>query len=114
MRHTIDRILRKYGTPILLRRIDGDTTIYGFMQHTGSLGWKNMQPVYSPLGEIPRGQYLLLLPVEPLLERGDIFKKEDDWYVVRRVEKMWHGGEAIYCWCLCEEGGEAGIWGSQF
>lgn len=113
MRHTIDRILRKYGTPIVLRRVTGDTIIHGFMHHTGSLGWKNMQPVYSPLGEVPRGQYLLMLPIEPLLEKGDIFKKGDIWYVVRRVEKMWHGEKAVYCWCLCEEGGEAGIWGSQ-
>lgn len=113
MRQMIERILRKYGTPLLLRRIDGDTTIYGLMQHTASLGWKNMQPVYSPLGEVPRGQYLLMLPVEPTLEKGDVFKKDDRWFIVRRVEKMWHGDEAIYCWCLSEEGGNTGIWGSQ-
>ena len=97
----------------MLRNLDGDTTIYGFMQHTASLGWQNMQPVYSPLGEIPRGQYLLLVPLEPELTKGDIFQKDGTWYVIRRVEKMWHGDEAIYCWCLCEEGGREGTWSTQ-
>ena len=109
----IDRILRKYGTPILLRRIDGDTIIYGFMNHTGSLGWKNMQPVYSQLGEVPRGQYLLMMPMEPLLKKGDLICRDNIWFIVRRVEKMWNGEEPIYCWCLCEEGGATGIWGKQ-
>lgn len=113
MRRKIERILRTYGTPITLRRGDGDTTIYGFMQHTGSLGWKNMQPAYSPLGEVPRGQYLLMIPVEPLLKKGDVVRRDGVWYMVRRVEKMWYQDEAVYCWCLCEEGGKTGIWGSQ-
>ena len=113
MRRRIEKLLRRYGTPILLRKFDGDMLLYGFWQHTGSLGWKNMQPVYSPLGEVPRGQYLLMLPVEPLLQKGDTFCKDSIWYVVRRVEKMWYGDEAIYCWCLCEEGGKTGPWASQ-
>ena len=113
MRHMIDRILRKYGTPILLRTIFGDSTVYGLMQHTGSLGWKNMQPVYSPLGEVPRGQYLLMVPLEPEIKKGNIIRRGDIWFVVRRVEKMWYGEEPIYCWCLCEEGGKSGIWGKR-
>ena len=112
MRRTVEKILRRYGGPITLRRITGDTTIYGFMQHTGSLGWQNMQPVFSPLGEIPRGQYMLLVPVEPLLKRGDFIRRDDIWYVVRRSEKVWYQGKAIYCWCLCEEGGTLNQWGS--
>lgn len=109
----IERILQRYGTPILLRRVDGDTTFNGFMQHTASLGWQNMQPVYSPLGEIPRGQYLLLAPVDLELTKGEIIRRDEIWFVIRRVEKIWHGEEAIYSWCLCEEGGKTGIWGSQ-
>ena len=113
MRRMIERILRRYGTPILLRNVDGDTTFYGFMQHTASLGWQNMQPIYSPLGEIPRGQYLLMVPVKPALTKGDVIRKDGVWYIIRRVEKMWYKDEVIYCWCLCEEGGRTGIWGSQ-
>lgn len=113
MRRMIERIFKKYGTPILRRTVDGDETIRGFWQHTGSLGWKNMQPVYAQLGEVPRGQYLLMLPMEPVIEKGDSIQKGESWYIVRRVEKMWHGEEAIYQWCLCEEGGRTGVWGSR-
>ena len=111
MRALVEKVLRKYGTPLVLRRYDGDREIHAVMQHTASLGWQNMQPVYSPLGEIPRGQYLLMVPLEPLLEKGDILCREDKWYTVRRVEKVWHRDQPIYCWCLCEERGRMRNWG---
>ena len=113
MRRMIERIFKKYGTPIVLRGAYGDQTIRGFWQHTGSLGWHNMQSVYSPLGEVPRGQYLLLVPMDPPLKKGNIFMKDGVWYVIRRVEKMWHADQAIYRWCLCEEGGKEGTWASR-
>ena len=92
MRRTIERILRKYGTSILLRRGDGDRTFYGFMQHTASLGWKNMQPVYSPIGEVPRGQYLLMMPLEPLLKKGDIVLLQTErGYLLHRVTRLKNG-----------------------
>jgi hypothetical protein len=111
MRTLVEKVLHRYGTPVLLRRFTGDTVLYGIMQHTASLGWQNMQPVYSPLGEIPRGQYLLMVPVEPLLEKGDILRREEKWYTVRRVERVWHRDQPIYCWCLCEERGKVDNWG---
>ena len=109
----IERIFKKYGTSMVLRGGGGDKTVRGIWQHTGSLGWQNMQSVYSPLGEIPRGQYLLMLPLEPPLQKGDTLYKDGIWYVVRRVEKIWHAEQAIYRWCLCEEGGQTGEWTSQ-
>lgn len=113
MRRIFERIFKKYGALITLRGEEGDQKVYGIMQHTGSLGWQNMQPVFSPLGEVLRGQYLLLLPMEPALQKGDMFSRGDVWYVIRRIESVWHGKETVYRWCLCEEGGETGVWGSQ-
>lgn len=114
MRKTVEKILQRYGSSITLHRVEKDTQLRGFMEHTASLGWQNMQSVYSPLGEVPRGQYLLLLPVEPLLVKGDLLYREGIWYRVRRVEKVFYRDEAIYCWCLCEEGGKIDYWGSQY
>ena len=111
MRRTVEKILRRYGSPITLRRSVGDTLLYGMMQHTGSLSWQNMRVAYSPLGEVPKGQYLLILPVEPLLKRGDFLLRDGSWYWVRRVEKVMYRDEAIYCWCLCEKGGNVDHWG---
>jgi len=54
---------------------------------------------------------LLLVPLEPLLEKGDVLRREEQWYTVRRVEKVWHKNQPIYCWCLCEERGKADNWG---
>ena len=112
MRALVEKVLRRYGETLLLRRYTGDMEICAVMQHTASLGWQNMQPVYSPLGEIPRGQYLLLVPLEPLLEKGDILRREEKWYTVRRVEKVWYRNQPIYCWCLCEERGRMRNWGT--
>ena len=114
MRKTVEKILNRYGSPITLHRFEGDFELRGFMQHTASLGWQNMQKVYSPIGEIPRGQYLLLLPPEPLLVKGDYLFREEIWYRVCRVEKVFYREEVIYCWCLCEEGGKLGSWGNQY
>lgn len=112
MRKTVEKILQRYGCEVTFRRITGDKKVYGFMQHTGSLSWQNMRVAMSPLGQIPRGQYLLLIPVDPELRKGDYFCKDAIWYVVRRVEKVMYQDETIYCWCLCEEGGDLDFWGS--
>ena len=114
MRSTLEKILRRYGSPLILRQGEEETLIHGFMQHNASISQNNIQPAFSPLGEIPRGHHLLLVPPHPLPTTGDFIGLDGKWYVIRRVEKVWYRDEALYCWCLCEEGGKEDTWATQF
>ncbi len=113
MRKLVERILKKYGTDILLRRVTGDVILRGFLQHTGSLAWQNMRSIYSPLGRVPGGQYRLILPPQPEIAEGEMLRLGERWYTVRRCEKVWYRNEWIYSWCLCDERGEPDNWGFQ-
>ena len=113
MRHKIEKILRRYGTPILLRRAQGDSTLYGFWQHTGSLGWKNMQPVYSQLGEVPRGQYVYIGPAGQQVQTGETLEVGEKDYMLRRVEPVYYGEEIAYYWGMCVEKGGEDTWGQS-
>ncbi|MCD7755334.1 MAG: hypothetical protein LUJ09_03220 [Firmicutes bacterium] len=111
MKALVDSILTRYGTAITVRRVTGDFTVRGCVQHTGSLSRMNMQIVQSPVGQIPWSQYTMLLPAEPLLVEGDIFYVGETWYTVRRVEPVYCRDTLVGCWGICERRGEADNWG---
>ena len=113
MKALIDRIFRRYGTQITLRRWSGDVILQGFLRQTGSLSRQNMETVQSPVGQIPWSQYTLYLPAEPVLEAEDIFLVGDTWYTLRRVEPVYFREEVLYYWGLCERRGDTDTWGSQ-
>ena len=113
MRKLVDKLLRKYGTAMVLEQASGDTTVYGFPQNTATAARKYVIPEYTPLGEVPQGQYLMLLPLEPMPAKGEVLAQGDKRYEVRRVERVWYRDEAIYCWCLCQEEGGADQWGNR-
>ena len=107
MQKVVERILSQYGNTITLRRAEEDTVFRGFLNHTGSHSWQNMQKKYGPLGELPGGQYVLLAPREPLLKWGDLLLVDGKRYRIRRLEREILSGTALCQWGLCvEEGGE--------
>lgn len=111
----IGKIIRRYGTTFTVFRGDEMRDIKGIMQIVGAASRQNMRTEFTPLGEEPRGRYLLLVPLEAEMEKGDVLVKgnEKQYYTVYRVEKIWYQEKALYYWCLCEERGEPGRWGSQ-
>lgn len=114
MRAMMEKVIRRYGTTFVLLRGDGNYDVKGIMQIVGAASRQNMQTEFTPIGEVPRGRYLLLVPLEPELKKGDVLVKEDEkrYYTVCRVERIWFQEKGLYCWCLCEERGEPGKWGS--
>ncbi len=61
----------------------------------------------GPLGEIPRGQYICVLPVAVPVEVGNVVEVGQKSYQIRRVEDMRVGDGVMYRWCLCvQKGGE--------
>ena len=110
MKKLVDKIFRRYGVPILLQTTEGTETLYGFVQHTATSTRKYLLPEYTPLGELPQGHYLILLPLYSA-KVGQLLMHDGRWHIVRRIERIYVGSRAIYDWCLCEKRGEADTWG---
>lgn len=110
MKKLVDKIFRRYGTELQVQAASGTYTLYGFVQHAATSARKYVLPEYTPLGELPQGHYLILLPAYEA-RLGQLIMYNGRWQIVRRVERVWFGKTAIYDWCLCEERGEADAWG---
>ena len=84
--------------------------MYGFVHHTASSARKHLLPEYTPLGELPQGHYLVLLPAH-CVKVGQLLMHDGRWHIVRRIERIYMGSKATYDWCLCEKRGVADTWG---
>ena len=111
MQQMIGKILATYGVSIT-RKEEG-VTYRGFFQPVRSKSWQYLEGNYSPLGEIPRGQYVYIGPVEPLAEAGDTLVIDDKAYWLRRTELVRDSEGPVYCWGLCVEKGGEDHWGQS-
>ena len=111
MRKMLEAVMTRWGTAMTLRRQGEELPLKGFLQETGSRNWQNMEKVFTPLGEIPRGQYLYLGPAAPAVAVGDVLLTKDRIFEVRRAEPIRCGDAVLYCWGLCVEKGGADTWG---
>ena len=91
-------------------REEGLMTFRGIFQHTGSKDWQNMVKTYSLLGQMPRGQYLVLAPVGVNLEAGDRLLVGSRRFAIRRVESVKWMEKPVYTWGLCVELGGTDTW----
>ncbi|MBO5323297.1 MAG: hypothetical protein J6A88_04255 [Oscillospiraceae bacterium] len=110
MQSTVEKILRKYGREITVERGEESLVFQGFFHHTGSKDWHNMEKAYTVLGQIPRGQYLVMAPTWIKLAMGDRICCDGKRYSVRRVEGETFQEERIYSWALCVELGKEDTW----
>ena len=106
----MSRIFQQYGTPIEIQRGSTTMEVYGFAHYTATSARKHLLPAQTPLGRVPLGHCRLLLPKHSAQE-GDQVCYDERWYIVRQVERVWLGNEAIYDRCLCEERGAYDQWG---
>ena len=104
MLQLLERAFGQYGREVLL--ISGGTQklVKAFFQGSNSKSWQNMERVYGPLGEIPRGQYLCFLQPGTAAV-GDGLVVDGKAYRICRVEDM-----VAYQWCLCTEKGGEDTW----
>ena len=102
---TMDKIFRLYGSRMLLKTRTSEQEFWGFLQHSGSKSWENMEYRYGPLGEIPRGKHILLAPAESAVKKGDTVVSGALQVVVRRIETVMAGDRVLYLWGLCVEKG---------
>ena len=111
MQHKIRKILDTYGVEMVLKDEIISMTFHGFFQPVRSKSWQYMEGNYSPLGEIPRGQYVYLGPVSPEAKAGDTLTVGQSTYWLRRTELIRDKDGPVYCWGLCVEKGGEDTWG---
>lgn len=113
MRGMVDKILLSYGSAMTLHHDGQDHQIRAFFQPVRSKSWQYLEGNYSPLGEIPRGQYVYIGPVEPGAVAGDSLTLDDKQFWLRRTELIRDGNGPVYCWGLCVEKGGEDTWGQS-
>ena len=104
-------IMERYGIPLTLCRGTESWQVRAFFQPVRSKSWDYSDSNYSPLGEIPRGRYIYIGPVEPEAQAGDTIRMGEKTYLVRRSEVVCDHHGAAYCWGLCLEKGGEDDWG---
>ena len=111
MRKTMQWVFARYGTDALLR--DGEKTreVKVFFQSVNSKSWQNMEATVHPLGYLPRGQYVCMLPAGTAVEVGNTLMVEGKNYTVCRVEDMPACPQPVYRWALCTGKGSEQAWG---
>ena len=108
----METILRKYGTALTLCRGAERWTVKAFFQPVRSKSWDASDSEYSPLGEIPRGRFVYIGPLEPEAAAGDTVWVDEKAYLVRRSQVVRDGKGPVYCWGLCLEKGGSDDWRS--
>lgn len=112
MRRMLEKILRCYGTEVTIHHKGIHSVVRAFFMPTASRSWQNMEHVYTPLGETPRGQYNYIGPAEPVAEMGDVLEVGGRSYLLRRLEVIEYDSAPVYRWGLCVENGGIDGWGS--
>ena len=87
MQRKIELILNTYGVSIT-RKEEG-ATYRGFFQPVRSKSWQYLEGNFSPLGEVPRGQYVYIGPREQEIAFGETLLVDKKEYMVRRVEPVY-------------------------
>ena len=113
MRNTIEKVLSKYGTDMVLTCGEKIKTVRGFFRAVNSKSWQTLESEATLLGEITRGQYAYIGPADGGAKEGGTIELGDKTYLLRRVELYYYGNQAIYQWGLCVEKGVNDTWGSQ-
>ena len=109
MRQLIDSLLERFGVDATVNDIP--TRI--FLQFSNSKSWDSMNPIITPVGQIPGGQYLYIGPADLEIAVGDEVRVNGTDYILRRCEVYQTQEGPIYRWALCALKGSEKIWTLQ-
>ena len=113
MRRTVEKIMAQHGTDLNIVSGLESKTVRGFFRAVNSKSWQSMESEATLLGEITRGQYVYMGPVNGTVKEGDTLILGDRSYLFRRTELYYYGNQAVYQWGLCVEKGVNDTWGIQ-
>ena len=102
---SIEKVLKRYGSQLTVQKDGKNLEFRGFLQHFRSKSKDYTQQTFSYLGQIPKGQYVLLAPVLPQLKVGDVLMMGQLQVEVRRLEAVECCGQPAYLWGLCVKKG---------
>ena len=85
MKRMIDKVLRQYGTPVQVQHGAETVSLRAFFQPSMSKSWDSMNPIVTPLGQLPGGQYLYIGPTEQEVAQGDLIYVAGSGGAVRRA-----------------------------
>ena len=112
MKGVIEGILEHYGSAVTAVENGLEHSFRAFLQPVTAKSWQNMEKVFGPLGEVPRGQYLYLGPAARDISRAELLRCGGTDYLVRRAEPILVGDETLYIWGLCVRKGADDPWSS--
>lgn len=110
MRQILDGIFARYGMEAVILSQTGSQRVKMFFQSVNSRSWQNMEQMFSPLGQIPRGQYVGIFPADAAVAAGDGLAINGKNYTLCRVEPMCDSAGTVYQWSLCVEKGDGDTW----
>lgn len=110
MKKAVETVMQNYGTDMTIISEQKETTARGFFRAVNSKSWQSMESEATLLGEITRGQYVYMGPMEVTVTEGDTLVVGNRSYLFRRVEPYYYGNQAIYQWGLCVEKEVNDIW----
>ena len=105
MRNMVSTILRQHGTQMTLTRDGAAVAVRGFFQPVRSKSWQSLVPHETPLGEMPRRQYIYIGPADVEASEGNTLTVGEKSYLLLRVETYRYGDEVVYTWGMCMENG---------
>jgi hypothetical protein len=113
MRRTVEKVLSQHGTDLTIVSGLEQKTVRGFFRAVNSKSWQSMESEATLLGEITRGQYVYMGPVDAAVKEGDTLILGEKRYLFRRTELYYYDNQAVYQWGLCVEKGVNDTWGIQ-
>jgi len=113
MRRAVEKIMSQHGTDLTVVSNAGTRAVRGFFRAVNSKSWQSMESEATMLGEISRGQYVYMGPVDAAVKEGETLILGDRSYLFRRTELYYYGNQAVYQWGLCVEKGVNDTWGTQ-
>ena len=111
MKNTVEALFDRQGTALTILSEGKEKTVRGFFRAVNSKSWQSMESEASLLGEIARGQYVYMGPVDGGVKEGDSLILGNRNYLFRRTELYYYGNQAVYQWGLCVEKGVNDTWG---
>lgn len=112
MKKLVGSLLKQCGVTMTVTRASGEESVKGIFQPVRSKSFQSMVSLDTPLGEVPRGQYVYIGPAEVAVEDGDTLQVGGTYYIFRRVEPFYCGEDIVYLWGLCVEKGVNDTWGA--
>lgn len=106
MRKLLECVFDRYGVDSCLGTRDGTYRTKALLRVVKSDAWQSAQREFLPLGEVPRGRYICLLPAQVPAAPGNTVTVRGKSYILRRVEDVALFTQIVGHRCLCVEKGD--------